>query len=61
LKEAYLDRIVEQQVVYNRFVADEIARLRTEITQLMERVNSDETDRMTEGRSDSSGDDQSVP
>lgn len=31
LKEAYLDRIIEQQVNYNRLLADEIERLRTEV------------------------------
>lgn len=39
LKEAYLDRIVEQQVLYNRSVADEIARLQAEIAGLKAQVS----------------------
>jgi len=34
VKEAYLDRIVERQVLYNRLLADEIQRLHQEITAL---------------------------
>jgi glycosyltransferase involved in cell wall biosynthesis len=39
LKEAYLDRIVERQVLYNRTVADEIAQLQTEVAKLKDQVN----------------------
>lgn len=39
VKEAYLDRIVEQQVLYNRSVADEIAQLRAEIAKLEAQVS----------------------
>ena len=39
VKEAYLDRIVEQQVLYNRSVADEIAQLQAEIARLKAHVS----------------------
>ena len=34
LKEAYVDRIIERQVAYNRSVIEEIGRLNTEIMRL---------------------------
>jgi glycosyltransferase involved in cell wall biosynthesis len=34
VKEAYLDRIVERQVLYNRLLADEVTRLHEELDQL---------------------------
>jgi len=53
VKEAYLDRIIERQVLYNRLLADEICRLQAQVTQLKERVGCDESDGMTEDGSDS--------
>jgi hypothetical protein len=34
VKEAYLDRVIERQVLYNRLLAGEILQLRTEIARL---------------------------
>jgi len=34
VKEAYLDRIIERQVLYNRMLASEILQLRAEIARL---------------------------
>jgi hypothetical protein len=34
LKEAYLDRIIERQVAWNRQAANEVAALRAELAQL---------------------------
>ena len=39
LKEAYLDRIVEQQVNYNRAVARELSQLRTELAELRRQLD----------------------
>jgi len=40
LKEAYLDRIIEQQVNYNRQMAQEIARLQAEVAALQREVDA---------------------
>ena len=53
LKEAYLDRIIERQVVYNRLLADEIPRLRAEVARL--RADLDRTP-SNEGREETSED-----
>ena len=41
VKEAYLDRILEQQVLYNRLLADEISQLEAEIAQLRDGCSRD--------------------
>ena len=48
LKEAYLDRIIERQVIYNRQLADEISRLRVDIERMkadMARTPADNGDK----------------
>jgi glycosyltransferase involved in cell wall biosynthesis len=40
VKEAYLDRMVERQVVYNRLLADEVRRLQAEVHKLQTQVES---------------------
>jgi glycosyltransferase involved in cell wall biosynthesis len=40
VKEAYLDRMVESQVVYNRLLADEVRRLQAEVHKLQTQVAS---------------------
>lgn len=40
VKEAYLDRIIERQVMYNRVLADEVVRLREELQRLRAEIKS---------------------
>ncbi len=48
IKEAYLDRIIERQVIYNRQLADEISRLRAEIAHI--RTDMDRSGSVDDGK-----------
>ncbi len=51
VKEAYLDRIVERQVMYNRSVAEEMAALQEEVARLRARLDALESGSKAEGAS----------
>jgi glycosyltransferase involved in cell wall biosynthesis len=48
VKEAYLDRMVERQVIYNRMLANEVRRLQTEVHKLQAQVENLRTARRPE-------------
>jgi glycosyltransferase involved in cell wall biosynthesis len=52
LKEAYLDRIIERQVVYNRLLADEVSRLRAEVARLKASMDGNSSANGHEGSSE---------
>lgn len=55
IKEAYLDRIIEQQVLYNRQLADEIFQLKAEIARLRDEWGRDaESDELAKDNLDDS-------
>ena len=59
VKEAYLDRIVERQVMYNRQVAQEIQALREEVARLRARLDALETVETEGGEEDTDPHDRS--